>query len=217
MRFVELCGTGLFISGMPLRCTPGQSASAACDPVTALETSPLTGLGKNRYVDALVTDAETAGRLCQQRFAGRLPTPRERERARRALGLVTLQVREEPGEFSRLRLGELPEWVAEGGRVTRTPAEVERPRVPGEVLLGCVAEPAMPQAIAVPLGEVCDERPAEGGVRSPNCALSVPGTQARFELACDPEHPVASRSGPDHAAIRCVLPASAFEGGAAQP
>jgi hypothetical protein len=101
--------------------------------------------------------------------------------------------------------------VAEGGRVTRTPADVKRPRVPGELLLGCVAEPAMPQATAVPIGEACDERPSEAGVRSPNCALSVPGTQARFELACDPDHPVASHSRPEHAATRCVLPESALE------
>jgi hypothetical protein len=217
MRFVELCGTGFFISGMPLRCTSEQGASAACDPVTALETSPLPGPGKNRHVDALVTDAETAGRLCKQRFGGRLPTPPEREQARRALGLVTLQVREEPGEFARLRLDELPEWVEEGGRVTRTPAVVPRPRVQGEVLLGCVAEPAMPQATAVPIGKACDERPAEGGVRSPNCAVSLPGTEGRFELACDPDHPVASHSGPEHAAIRCVLPGSALEGVTAKP
>jgi hypothetical protein len=211
MRFVELCGTGFFISGMPLRCTSEQSASAACDAVTALEASPLAGPGKNRHVDALVTDAETAGRLCEQRFGGRLPTPPEREQARRSLGLVTLQVREEPGEFARLRMDELPEWVAEGGRVTRAPAEVKRPRVAGDVLLGCIAEPAMPQSTAVPIGEACDERPTEAGIRSPNCAVSLPGTQARFELGCDPDHKVISRSNPQHAALRCVLPASALE------
>jgi hypothetical protein len=109
--------------------------------------------------------------------------------------------------------------VAESGRVTRAPAEPPRPRprAPGDVLLGCIAEPAMPQATAVPIGEVCDERPSEGGVRSPNCALSVPGTQARFELGCDPEHRVISRSNPYHAALRCVLPESAFAGVAAKP
>jgi len=208
-RFVELCGTGFFISGTPLACTPEERASAACDPVTALEVSSLAGPGKNRHVDALVTDAESAGRLCKQRFGGRLPTPSEREQARRTLGLVTLQVREEPGEFARLRLDELPEWVAESGRVTRAPPGAPRPRAQGEALLGCIAEPAMPQATAVPIGEVCDERPSEAGVRSPNCALSVPGSEARFEIGCDPAHKVISRSRPKHAAIRCALPESA--------
>ncbi len=210
MRFVELCGTGSFISATPLACTAEERASAACDPVTALEVSALTGPGKNRHVDARMTERDGSARLCAQRFGGRLPTPREREQARRSLGLVTLQVREEPGEFARLRMDELAEWVAERGRVTRSPASVPRPRRAGEVLLGCVAEPALPQATAVPIGEACDERPAEGGVRSPNCAVSVPGTQGRFELGCDPDHPVTSRSGPEHAALRCVLPESAL-------
>jgi len=217
MRFVELCGTGFFLSGTPLVCTPEERASAACDPVTALEVSPLAGPGKNRHVDALTVDADVASGLCEKRFGARLPTLGEREQARRTLGLVTLQVREEPGEFARLRMDELSEWVAEGGRVTRSPAETKRPRAQGEVLLGCVAEPAMPQATAVPIGEACDERPEEGGVRSPNCALSLPGTQARFELGCDPGHKLSSRSNPYHAAVRCVLPESAFARAAPKP
>jgi hypothetical protein len=217
MRFVELCGAGFFISGTPLVCTPEERASAACDPVTALETSPLAGPGKNRHVDALTVDADVASGLCEKRIGGRLPTPREREQARVSLGLVTLQVREEPGEFARLRMDELPEWVAESGRVTRSPVGAPRPRAQGDVLLGCIAEPAMPQATAVPIGEVCDERPTEGGVRSPNCAVAVPGTHARFELGCDPSHKVSSRSNPYHAALRCVLPESALEGVAPKP
>ena len=205
MRFVEVCARGIFISGTPLVCTPEEQASAACDPVTALEASPLTGPGKNRHVDVLTVSAEVASGLCVKRFGGRLPTPLEREQARASLGLATLQVREEPGEFARLRMDPLPEWVAEGGRVTRFPARTLHPRAPGDVLLGCVAEPAMPQAVAVPIGAVCDERPEEAGVRSPNCAVAVPGTQARFELGCDPNLEVISRSTPDLAALRCVL------------
>jgi hypothetical protein len=210
MRFVEVCGSGVFISGTPLVCTPEERESAACDPVTALEASPLEGPGKNRHVDVLTVDADAAERLCEKRFGGRLPTLLEREQARLALGLATLQVREEPGEFARLRMDPLPEWVAEGGRVNRYPTAGPRPRAPGDVLLGCVAEPAMPQAAAVPIGSTCDERPEEGGVRSPNCAVVVPGTQARFELGCDPAHKVISRSNPYHAPLRCVLPESAF-------
>jgi len=210
VRFVEVCAKGFFISAAPLACSAEESQSAACDPVTALESSPLGGPGKNRHVDARVTDAATAARLCETRFGGRLPTPEEREQARRSLGLVSLQVREEPGPFARLRFDELPEWVAEGGRVTRSPDPVARPRTAGEVLLGCVAEPAMPQARWVPIGEACDERPAEGGVRSPNCALGLAGGSARFELGCDPQHAVTSRSLPEHAAFRCVVPERAL-------
>jgi hypothetical protein len=210
VRFVEVCAKGFFISAAPLACAAEESESAACDPVTALEISPLEGAGKNRHVDARVTDAATAARLCETRLGGRLPTPAEREQARLGLGLVSLQVREEPGPFARLRLDELAEWVAEGDRVTRSPEVVARPRVAGEVLLGCVAEPAMPQARFVPIGEACDERPSEGGVRSPGCALGLAGGAARFELGCDPQHAVPSRSRPEHAAFRCVVPERAL-------
>jgi hypothetical protein len=207
-RFVKVCEAGFFISAAPLACTAGESKD--CDPVTALETSPLDGAGKNRHVDARVTDAKTAARLCETRFGGRLPTREEREQARRTLGLVSLQVREESGPFARLRLDEMPEWVAEGERTGRFPAGVERPRVAGERLLGCVAEPAMPQARWSPLGAVCDERPAEGSVRSPGCALGLGDGAARFEIGCDPEHAVSSRSRPEDAALRCVVPADAL-------
>jgi hypothetical protein len=208
VRFVEVCGAGVFISAAPLVCTPAETESAACDPMTALESSLLPGPGKNRHADVLMAEAERAERLCQERLGGRLPTPRERELARSSLGLVSLQVREEPGDYARLRLDELPEWVAEDGRVTRSLAVAARPRVTGEVLLGCVAEPALAHATAVSIGEVCDERPLEADVRSPNCALALPGAAARFELGCDPAHPVPSRALPDHAALRCVLPES---------
>jgi hypothetical protein len=136
-----------------------------------------------------------AAGLCE-RLGGRLPTPQEREQARLELGLATLQVREEPGEFARLRMDPLPEWVSESGRVNRYPIGAARPRAPGDVLLGCVAEPAMPQAKAVPIGSVCDERPTAAGVRRPDCAIVVPGTQARVELGCDPAPTVsAGRTG----------------------
>jgi hypothetical protein len=78
------------------------------------------------------------------------------------------------------------------------------------VLLACVAEPAQPNAQAVPIGGSCDERPVEGGVRSPDCAVLVPGTSARFELGCDPEHTVRSLARDDDAAVRCVVPPSAL-------
>jgi hypothetical protein len=55
----------------------------------------------------------------------------------------------------------------------------------------------------VPLGSVCDERPLEAEVRSPDCALASP-SGARFELGCDPAHTVRSKASPDHAAVRCA-------------
>jgi hypothetical protein len=203
VRFVEIgCATDLYLSETPLACPPESEAGAACDPITALAPAPREGRA-NRHVDVLVVDGERARRLCRERFGGRLPTPGERERAR-GLGFVSVQVREEPGEFARLRLDELPEWVADGDRPARAPAAVPRPRVADEALLGCVAEPALPRARGVPLGSVCDERPLEAEVRSPDCALAAPDG-ARFEIGCDPAHVVRSKSHPDHAAVRCVV------------
>jgi hypothetical protein len=210
VRFVEVCAEGFFVSATPIPCSAGERKSAACDAVTALEASPLEGPGKNRHLDVLVTDAETAARICEERFGGRLPTPLEREQARLSLGLASLRVREEPGEWARLRMLAQQEWVAEGASVTRYPS-VSTPQHPGgDVLLGCAAEPAQPQAHWVPIGESCDERPAEADVRSPNCAVGVPGTRARFELGCDPDHTMRSRARPGDAALRCLLPAEAF-------
>jgi hypothetical protein len=157
-------------------------------------------------VDAWVTDAAGAARTCKQRFGGRLPTPLEREQARLSLGLASLRVREEPGAFARLRLHAQQEWVAEQGRATRYPSVATPPLPGGDVLLLCVAEPAMPQAHFVPIGESCDERPEEAGVRSPNCAVGVPGTHARFELGCSPERVLRSRARAEDAAFRCVIP-----------
>jgi hypothetical protein len=205
VRFVEVCGAGVFLSETPLPC---EGTAAACDPVTALAPAPREAADATRpkrHVDALVVAGDAARERCE-RFGGRLPTRAERERAR-ALGFVSVQVREEPGEFARLRLDEQPEWVADGERVARAPAAGPRARAPGEVLLGCVAEPALPRARAVPLGSVCDERPLEAEVRSPDCALASPSGE-RFELGCDPAHTVRSKASPDHAAVRCVIPGS---------
>jgi len=80
----------------------------------------------------------------------------------------------------------------------------------GDALLACTAEPALPHAQVVPIGESCDERPEEMGVRSPNCAVGVPGTHAHFELGCDPARVVRSAATPEQAAFRCVLPAGAL-------
>jgi hypothetical protein len=205
-RFVEVCGAGVLLSDAPLACAA--DGGEACEPVTALAPAPREPGRPNRHVDALVTGGEAARKLCRERFAARLPTPAERARAR-DLGFASVVVREEPGEFARLRLDEEPEWVEEAGRLARVPAA--RPHAAGEALLGCVAEPALPRARAVPLGSVCGERPLEAEVRSPDCALEAPGG-ARFELGCDPAHLVRSRAAPEHAAFRCVLPASALPG-----
>jgi hypothetical protein len=207
MQFVAVCPEGFFINTTPIPCSPEEQKSAACEPVTALGVSPLAWPGKNRHVDVRVADAQSAARICVD-LGGRLPTPLERERARLSLALASLRVREEPGEFARLRVHAQQEWVAEGESITRYPSVATPPVEGGDVLLGCVAEPAQPQAQWVPIGESCKERPVEGGVRSPDCAVGVPGTNARFELGCDPEHTVRSRARPEDAAVRCVLPES---------
>jgi hypothetical protein len=197
VRFVELCGAGVYLSEAPLACASGE----ACEPLTVLSPAPRPATRANRHVDALVAAGEAARKLCRERFGGRLPTPAERERAR-SLGFVSVVVREEPGEFARLRLDEAPEWVAEGEQLSRSPAA--GPQAPGETLLGCVAEPALPRARAVPLGSVCDERPLEGLVRSPDCALAAPDG-GRFEIGCDPARAARATAPADHAAVRCVV------------
>jgi hypothetical protein len=164
-----------------------------------------------------------AHRTCTLRFGGRLPTPLEREQARRLLGLASLRVREVPGPYAKLRLDDLPEWVAEGDcmkspakpgpgcRITPFPPVEARPRADADVLLACMAEPAGPYAQGAPIGSECFERPSEGGVRSPDCAVRVPDTDARFELGCEAvERPEGKRPTPDQAAFRCVLPERAL-------
>jgi hypothetical protein len=240
VRFVELCAghtadfadaeahepealPAFWIAATPLPCSHGGHDVVGCDPVTALEASPLEGPGKNRPLDALVVDATTAHRICTLRFGGRLPTPLEREQARQALGLASLLVREAPGDYAVLWLDDLPEWVAEGDcaaapakpgpgcRITQFPPVSPRPRRSGDRLLACVAEPAREGAQRTAIGGECTERPAEGGVRSPNCAVGVPGVAGGFELGCEEE----ARSGsadpqPDRAALRCVVAETAL-------
>jgi hypothetical protein len=212
-----------WMTATPLPCSAGPHETVACETVTALEVSPVPGQGKNRFLEALVVDAATAHRTCTLRFGGRLPTPLEREQARRVLGLVSLRVREVPGPFAQVRLDDLPEWVAEGDcaktpsapgpgcRITPFPPVEARPRAADDVLLACIAEPAGPSASGVPLGSECLERPTEGDLRSPGCALRMPDSDVRFELGCvSLERPAAQRPAPGQAAFRCVLPESAL-------
>jgi hypothetical protein len=240
VRFVEVCASDtsrfadaeahaaqalptFWIAATPLPCSQGEHDTVACDPVTALEASPLEGPGKNRALDALVVDATVAHRLCTLRFGGRLPSPLEREQARHVLGLASLLVREGSGSFATLWLDDLPEWVAEGDcattpakpgpgcRITQFPPVLARPRSVGDKLLACIAEPAREGARAVAIGGECSERPSEGGVRSPDCAVRVPGSTAAFELGCEEETRTgAARPQPEQAALRCVLPETAL-------
>jgi hypothetical protein len=239
VRFVEVCASttaafgdaaahdeaalpAFWIAATPLPCSAGSHETVACETATALEGSPLAGKGKNRPLAALAVEAAVAHRTCALRFGGRLPTPLEREHARRTLGLASLRVREVPGPFAKLWLDDLPEWVEEGDcaaspsapgpgcRVTPFPPVEARPRAPGDVLLACVAEPADPRARGIPLGGECIERPSEHGVRSPDCALFVPDSDARFELLCAAAELGARAPTPEQAAFRCVLPESAL-------
>lgn len=235
VRFVEVCASDtaefadaeahepqalppFWIAAVPIPCSLGGHDTMACEPVTALEASPVPGRGKNRALDALVVDATTAHRVCTLRFGGRLPTPLEREQARQGLGLASLRVREAPGDYAVLWLDDLPEWVAEGDcaaapaqpgpgcRITQFPPIAARPRRPGERLLACIAEPARAGAQRTAIGGECNERPAEGGVRSPNCAVGVPGVAIAFELGCEEEaRSAAADPRPDQAAFRCVV------------
>jgi hypothetical protein len=204
VRFVAVCPTGYWIAATPVPCEGAAPEGAACDPVTALEASALDGAGKNRPLDAWVGGAALAARVCAERYGGRLPTLEEREWARHTLALASLRVREEPGEFPRLLPHPQREWVTQDGAPARYPAATTPAAPGGDRMLRCVAEPAMPQARAVPIGASCPERPSEGGVRSPDCAVAVPGTEARFELGCDVDFVRAARGAADDAAFRCV-------------
>ena len=240
VRFIEVCGVNtaafadagahdegalpaFWVAAVPLPCTRGEHATVECETVTALEVSPLASRHKNRPVESMLVDAVTAHRTCTLRFGGRLPTPLEREQARHVLGLVSLLVREGLDPARRIWLDDLPEWVAEGDclsspsklgpgcRLAQFPPIISRPLRDGDRRLACGAEPAGPEAPVVPIGAACAERPAQGGVRSPDCAVAFPGgaPDARFELACR-EAPVDARAAAAHpraelAAFRCVV------------
>ena len=240
VRFVEVCAVNtadfpdapahdegalpaFWIAAVPLPCTAGEHETVECETVTALEASPLASRHKNRPVEAMLVDAVTAHRTCTLRFGGRLPTPLEREQARHVLGLASLLVRDGPDPARRIWLDDLPEWVAEGDcltspskpgpgcRIAQFPPVMSRPLREGDSRLACGARPAGLEAPVVPIGAACAERPAQGGVRSPDCAVAFPGgaPDARFELACRaaPLDARAAAAHPraEHAAFRCVV------------
>jgi hypothetical protein len=246
VRFVEVCAShtsafadadahapealpAVWIAATPLPCSAGRHETVGCDTVTALEASPAAGRGKNEPLAALVVEAELAHRICTLRFGGRLPTPLEREQARRLLGLASLRVRADAGA-ARLHFDDLPEWVAEGDcaaeparagpscrirpfpPVTAWPSDAEGER------LACVAEPAGPDAGAVAIGGACAEGPRAGALRRPACALELPDAGVRFALTCrDLARAGAAAPGPLQAAVRCVLPARELAGATRAP
>jgi hypothetical protein len=215
VRFVRVCAAPpaarFWISATPLPCASSGSETAACTRVTTLVVARA---GDGATLDVQLATAKQAQRSCSERFRGQLPTSQQRAQARAVLGLSALLVREAPGPHARVQLDELPEWVGEGdcaatrAGCARFPAPLARPHRADQAVLVCLATPAMPQARAVPIGSECYERPSED-VRSPDCAVAVPDSAARFELFCNLEpQPPRALPPPEVEAFRCVLPES---------
>jgi hypothetical protein len=104
-----------WIHAAPVPCSAGEHGEIECPTVTPL-LAPENGVAVARFASmgTPLVDASTAHRLCAMRFAGRLPTRRERARARDSLGLTTLSVVESKGSAgAHFDFRQVPEWVTE--------------------------------------------------------------------------------------------------------
>jgi hypothetical protein len=214
----------------------GEHAEIECPTVVSL-MAPENGVAIARFaaMESPLVDASTAHRLCAMRFAGRLPTRKERARARDALGLTTLSVVESRGAAgAHFDFRQVPEWVTEvpcdqpsvlGPEcgAAREPAD-STTQVVGLTEWSCDAEfigsAPMPVVVA---GESCPSGafdpsaargvlPCAAGITVESATLS---TRFGFQLTC---HPSAARTKPradtadtEVAAIRCVVPASLLD------
>lgn len=210
-----------WINAAPVGCSAGAHPTLECPVVSAIAASD--GLLRINQATAAIIDAPTAHRTCALRWGGRLPTRREREQARRVLGLTSvLFFRDDRG----LGADELAEWTAEGEcdqpsavtnacRITMTPPVQARPRAPARALIRCDSEASPFVRSVFALGEIC---PIEHE-RSGGCALSLTGTvfSSLIGLRCHPPIQAtgleaAERPRADLAAFRCVLPPIAVPG-----
>lgn len=220
-----------WIHAVPVPCSAGEHGEIECPTVLPL-MAPENGVPVARFaaMNSPLVDASTAHRLCALRFAGRLPTRRERVRARDALGLTTLSVVESTGAAGgHFDFRQVPEWVTEvpcdqpsllGAEcgATREPPE-STTHGDGLTEWSCDAEfvgaTSMPMIAA---GEGCASgswsAAAASGVLP--CAASVTvasgarSTRFGFQLRC---HPSAAQADPrrdtatiELAAVRCVVP-----------
>ncbi len=222
-----------WLASAPIRCSAGEHDLVRCLTITPLTSDPrLQPEGGIAPLGVVAADADTAHRLCAQRFGGRLPTPAQRARLGALYGLSSLLVVQTSNQAERFRYLELPEWTEVGS--------CDNPVRPGE---DCAVSPFPSEAGAesmrtgelsctarrvedasgfsvIGLGEACPRQLAltvDAGVQTLPCLLRVRGPTAAdaaalYALSCSafeaarPAADLEVRAG----AYRCLVPPMAF-------
>ncbi len=167
VRFVELCDpegqTSLWISAAPMPCSEGQHETLECPKVVLL--SRLPGMEPLISRNVAMVDAITAHRLCALRFAGRVATPAQRDRAAATLGLSAVAVTEKTGSATEFHIGPVPEWTSDG--------ECVNPSLPGTDCRFTRQPEEVPLRAPIPRILDCDARSAGGGEHSPSMEVET--------------------------------------------
>lgn len=222
-----------WLASSPIRCSAGEHDLVRCLTITPLASDGrLQPDGGIASVGVVAADADTAHRLCAQRFGGRLPTPAQRARLGALHGLSSLLVVQTSSPAERFRYLELPEWTEEGScdnpvrpgegcAVTLFPSDsaAEAMRA-GE--LSCTARRVVDSSgySVIDLGEACPRElglAMDAGVQTLPCLLRVRGPTAAdpavlYALSCSafeavrPAADLEVRAG----AYRCLVPPTAF-------
>jgi hypothetical protein len=104
-----------WLASSPIRCSAGEHDLVRCLTVTPITSDPRVNVdGGIPSAGVVAAEADTAHRLCAQRFGGRLPTPAERAAQGARHGLAALLVVQTENPAERFLFLELPEWTAEG-------------------------------------------------------------------------------------------------------
>lgn len=223
-----------WVAASPIRCAAGEHDLVRCLTITPLSTDARAhpGDGGIPGCGVVVANAETAHRLCAQRFGGRLPTPAERARLGAVHGLASLLVVQTDNPAERFRYLQLPEWTEEGScdnpvrpgedcRVSVFPSDSAAEAMrSGE--LRCTASRVADSTgfSVIDLGEACPREAGLGvdaGVQTLPCLLRMRGPTAAdapvlYGLSClafeeiRPAAELEVRVG----AYRCLVPPLAF-------
>jgi hypothetical protein len=219
VRFVRLCESdrvdGGWIATTPLSCSRGAHGTIPCPIATPI-------VRDGRAVSAvpgsyMLSDAETAHRVCAMRFGGRLATAAElRELRARLDAAVVMAHRSNEGAIA---FDELPEWVGEGTCSHPTLPEADckfemKPAtrlvrtLPWRTLHACELEPEASGNAPAWLGRTCSE------VSDCRVARTWRGGAGRdvWRARCRPQdiegdYPMVDR---EVALVRCVVPPHAF-------
>lgn len=219
VRFVRLCDSdrldGGWIAETPLTCSAGAHGTIPCPVATPLVRRDVPNVATPGTY--MLSDGETAHRVCAMRFGGRLATAVElRELRGRMDAGVVIAHRASDGA---LAFDELPEWIGEGGcshptlpeadcRFEMRPATKLVRTLPWRTLQSCELEPDTTADSATPLGRSCpagsdcrvERKWREGAGRdvwSARCS----------DRAIEGDYPMVEH---DVALVRCVAPPSAF-------